>query len=62
MKVVVDRVHFCMWGKTKVREGEWLTDSCADGLYGVVLKECVVRNSTGVWHEANHCGGEREGL
>lgn len=59
--MVVDRVHFCMQGETKVREGEWVTESCAEGLYGVVMKECVAGNSTGVWRVEDHCGGRREG-
>lgn len=58
----MDRVHFCMQGETKVREGEWVAESCAEGLHGVVMKECVVRNSTGAWRVEDQCGRRSEGV
>ena len=54
--MLVERVHFCMEGETRAREGEWVMEACAAGLRGVVMKECVVEGDQAVWRVDNHCG------
>mgnify|MGYP000843639136 CR=1 FL=1 len=54
--MLAERVHFCVQGETRVREGEWVMEACAAGLRGVVMKECVVKGDQAVWRVDDHCG------
>ena len=53
----MERVHFCVQGETRVREGAGAMEACAAGLRGVVMKECGVKGDQAVWRVADHCGG-----
>lgn len=58
MKVVVDRVAFCETsGGVRVREGEWESQECSEGLYGVTMRQCVSKDGKGLWKEFDYCGG-----
>ena len=54
--MLVERVHFCVQGETRVREGEWVMEACAAVLLGVVMKECVVEGDQAAWRVDDHCG------
>ena len=58
LKVVVDRVAFCETsGGVRVREGEWESLECSEGLYGVTMRRCVSKDGKGLWKEFDYCGG-----